>query len=320
MCCHSDYHLLVTYSQNLLDLLSLTGAVWAFVHLCIWTMASVFSETATKLPHNHLSCIPIWCSQVSLLIRKKSKWIPQKKLDWLGFSFDSATMQITVSEQKIEKVIAVCNYLMHKATVSPRQIASIVGQLISMQRAIGPESRLMTRYLTFRIQDALNYGNNGCLPMGSLIASKSNDQEQEHNLCDFPARGSLIASDSVDNISRCSYAWGGSMISFTEFTHSTRCGDCDYSMQDATCKTSTIPSWDTNIILRPQEREELIYWKNKLYCVMVDPYLTGITLIWFVFRTPVTKATLVMRQPGMSTQLGNYGIRARAKRVAHRGN
>ena len=79
----------------------------------------------------------------------KSKWIPSQSLDWLGFHFNSVTMQISVSTKKLDKVKLTCHDLLKQKTVSSRQVAALTGQIIAMQRAIGPESRLMTRFLTY---------------------------------------------------------------------------------------------------------------------------------------------------------------------------
>ena len=86
---------------------------------------------------------------------EKSNWVPAQTLDWLGFHFNSTTMQISVSHKKIEKVMITCYNLLNKKTVSPRHVAALIGQIIAMQRAIGPESRLMTRFLSFWVDRIL---------------------------------------------------------------------------------------------------------------------------------------------------------------------
>ena len=92
-----------------------------------------------------------------LVNNNKSRWSPSQSLDWLGFRFDSTTMLIRAGQAKVDKVIRSCSILLEATTVSPRQVAAITGQLIAMQRAIGPECRLMTRFLSFWVDDQLKF-------------------------------------------------------------------------------------------------------------------------------------------------------------------
>ena len=88
----------------------------------------------------------------------KSNWIPSKSLSWLGFEFNSHEMRIFVEEQKVDKALKICGAVLWNNMVSPRQVAAVIGKIISMQKALGPEARLMTRHLTFWVQDNLqNY-------------------------------------------------------------------------------------------------------------------------------------------------------------------
>ena len=86
---------------------------------------------------------------------KKSRWQPSQQLEWLGFNFDSTNMKISVNEAKIQKDIQTCTFLLSKQTESARQMAGLVGQLISMQRALGPNARMRTRQLSYWINDML---------------------------------------------------------------------------------------------------------------------------------------------------------------------
>ena len=61
-----------------------------------------------------------------LINAEKSNWAPARSLDWLGFHFDSETMRISVSKQKIEKVLSTCHNLSNKKTVTPRQVAALI--------------------------------------------------------------------------------------------------------------------------------------------------------------------------------------------------
>ena len=79
----------------------------------------------------------------------KSVWEPIQRLTWLGFVIDLALGQIEVPREKVvalQRKLAqaqACQY----SPIPARQLASIVGRIISMGLAIGPVSRFMTRSL-----------------------------------------------------------------------------------------------------------------------------------------------------------------------------
>ena len=79
----------------------------------------------------------------------KSVWEPIQRLTWLGFVIDLALGQIEVPREKVMALqhklaqAQACQY----SPIPARQLASIVGRIISMGLAIGPVSRFMTRSL-----------------------------------------------------------------------------------------------------------------------------------------------------------------------------
>ena len=52
--------------------------------------------------------------------------------------------------------MADCQSLLNAKMVTPRQVASCTGRLIAMQWAIGPDSRIMTRRLSFWVEDKIS--------------------------------------------------------------------------------------------------------------------------------------------------------------------
>ena len=77
----------------------------------------------------------------------KYSWVPSHQTDWLGFSLDLERGVISIPEGKI---VVLKTQLEHAATnsaIKARDLASIIGKIISMSLAIGPVSRLMTRQL-----------------------------------------------------------------------------------------------------------------------------------------------------------------------------
>ena len=79
--------------------------------------------------------------------REKSVWQPTQRLQWLGFVIDMSLGQIEVPQEKIARLLLVLEKVRHSAHVSARQLASVVGKIISMGLAVGPVSRFMTRSL-----------------------------------------------------------------------------------------------------------------------------------------------------------------------------
>ena len=75
----------------------------------------------------------------------KCRWVPSQQMSWLGFQLDLNGGVISVPE---EKIVALKRQLKHAATnnqLKARQLASIIGKIISMSLALGPVARLMTR-------------------------------------------------------------------------------------------------------------------------------------------------------------------------------
>lgn len=79
--------------------------------------------------------------------REKSIWKPTQRLQWLGFVIDMELGQIEVPHDKITKLLDLLGKTACVTRVSARQLASVVGKIISLGLAVGPISRLMTRSL-----------------------------------------------------------------------------------------------------------------------------------------------------------------------------
>ena len=76
---------------------------------------------------------------------KKSVWTPTQRLQWLGFVVDLSKGHIVVPCERLgalqRKLESVCKV----ETLCARQLASVIGTIISMSLAVGPVSRFMTR-------------------------------------------------------------------------------------------------------------------------------------------------------------------------------
>ncbi len=83
-----------------------------------------------------------------IINKKKSCLVPAQKCTWLGLELDFEFGRITVGDEKMEALLTCINKLLCSApVVRARPVAGVVGQLISMSRAIGQYSRLFTRNL-----------------------------------------------------------------------------------------------------------------------------------------------------------------------------
>ena len=62
---------------------------------------------------------------------EKSVFVPSQRLTFLGFDLDSVHMTVAPTAEKIEKLFASCNSLLQKTTPTIRQVAEVIGILVS---------------------------------------------------------------------------------------------------------------------------------------------------------------------------------------------
>ena len=77
----------------------------------------------------------------------KCMWKPDQRLTWLGFVIDTALGQIEVPAPKLDALRSMIRRVAASPVVKAKQLASILGKIISMGIAFGPVSRFMTRSL-----------------------------------------------------------------------------------------------------------------------------------------------------------------------------
>ena len=88
---------------------------------------------------------------------RKSILEPVQTGKWLGFVINTKTMEFSVPEQKIEKLINMIKSVLSSTTTSAKRIAKIAGHIISMGIAIGPLTRLFTRQMYKLIENRLTW-------------------------------------------------------------------------------------------------------------------------------------------------------------------
>jgi hypothetical protein len=85
-----------------------------------------------------------------LINDEKSHWTPSKKFAWLGFEVDTHSMQISIAQKKVDKILSHTQVLhqlvINGKYVEVRSVASWVGMIVSARRACGDSVLLFTRY------------------------------------------------------------------------------------------------------------------------------------------------------------------------------
>ena len=107
-------------------------------------------STSTKARFNSVTVRADLTKLGFVINEEKSIWIPVQVITWLGIVFDTAQGFISVTERRIAKLkssIASIGNVDCEATVKVRDVASVVGQIISLMPCVGSVSRIMTRYL-----------------------------------------------------------------------------------------------------------------------------------------------------------------------------
>ena len=75
----------------------------------------------------------------------KCSWVPSQQAKWLGFNLDLQQGVISVPEEKIMALKSQLSKAVDRGSLKARDLASVIGKIISMTLALGPVSRLMTR-------------------------------------------------------------------------------------------------------------------------------------------------------------------------------
>jgi len=92
---------------------------------------------------------------------EKSQLNPTRKLEYLGFVIDSQNMELTLPQNKILKIIKQCTWLRAQETVSIRELAQTIGQLVASTEAILPAPLYYRHTQVLKIQalksNAKNY-------------------------------------------------------------------------------------------------------------------------------------------------------------------
>ena len=86
---------------------------------------------------------------------EKSQWCPSQVLEWFGIIWNTINGTITISERRVNSIAkSVDKIPLSERLVSARQLASLVGRIVSGGAVFGNISRLMTRYCSISVASA----------------------------------------------------------------------------------------------------------------------------------------------------------------------
>ena len=77
---------------------------------------------------------------------EKSVWEPTQVMTWLGLIWDGANGTITITGSRVKKLQVSIDKLLEKPQTSARNLARVVGQIISTGPVTGILSRIMSRH------------------------------------------------------------------------------------------------------------------------------------------------------------------------------
>ena len=78
-----------------------------------------------------------------------------QSLEWLGFNIDLCKGEFSVPANKLYSLHQQLLAVVEAQLVPARQLASVIGKIMSMSLALGPVTRLMTRNLYFVLNQTL---------------------------------------------------------------------------------------------------------------------------------------------------------------------
>ena len=87
---------------------------------------------------------------------KKSELTPSKRMEFLGVIIDSVNMEMSLSEEKVQKIIVKCLKMLEKKKVSIREVSQLIGTLTSTTMAILP-APYQYRFLQKQVIQELNF-------------------------------------------------------------------------------------------------------------------------------------------------------------------
>lgn len=96
--------------------------------------------------YNNLKCMISSCEAAGFPVNPKKVVPPTSKIEFLGIEIDSIEMSLSMSDDRIDKIITELEFWRYKRKGSKRQLLSLLGKLVFVGRVVRP-GRVFTRRL-----------------------------------------------------------------------------------------------------------------------------------------------------------------------------
>jgi hypothetical protein len=138
------------------------------------------------------------------------------RLQLLGFTLDTSTMTIGVPAPRQEKLQLTATHVLHFSQSLPaRSVCKLIGQIVSMQLALGLICRLRSRYLMLAVRDAAVAGDyNMCVSItGRALDELALWRDKLTTLREAPMHTHLRQPDFVLECDASDHALGAILVS-----------------------------------------------------------------------------------------------------------
>ena len=135
---------------------------------------------------------------------KKSQWEPSSSCEWLGISWDSSDGSISAASHRVEKIKSTIQELSIKGRVHVKALASLAGQINSLQVVVGNCVRLTTRCMQLAIAMCPSWEEEVIVSPSIILEMKfwqSNLDSLNKRCCSLskaPTCLNIIATDASD--------------------------------------------------------------------------------------------------------------------------
>ena len=115
-----------------------------------------------------------------LVNEDKSQWTPPQEIIWLGYVTNTLTNYIRATDKRVQKLLSSIEDITRRQSTSGKvhvkNLASVVGQIISFELTAGTTIRLMTRFSYKVVQSAASW--NCCIQLDESSLQELNFWQQ----------------------------------------------------------------------------------------------------------------------------------------------
>ena len=87
----------------------------------------------------------------------KSVWAPTQHITWLGLNWNGENGTISIAAHRLEKLASTLNNILKQTEVTARQLAQVVGQIVSTGSVTGNLARILSRHCQISIAAVDNW-------------------------------------------------------------------------------------------------------------------------------------------------------------------